>query len=329
MIHEMRLDNEPFLIIKNGKKRVELRLYDEKRRKIKEKDLIIFTNRKDNSTLKTKVTKLHIYPNFKKLYDNFNKEIIGYKKNKIKNYKDMEEYYKIEDINKYGVVGIEFKIISDLEFIKTDPFIIDIYNKIHKFEDENKGWAYHDYNHVLNVADIVENILSMLNYDEELINSAKIASILHDTGALQGKDNHAFRSYELAKKYFEKNNINLENKEQVLEAIRIHSDGFDTDNMIALALILADKLDVKYTRVTEEGKKIIGNRQFCNIEDINVNIENDVLIFNFKTNSKLNIQELNEYYFTKKIFKAVDSFCNKVNKKYKITINDEEWTLLY
>ena len=214
--------------------------------------------------------------------------------------------------------------------IKNDTLIIDIYNKIHEFEDgdKEKGWAYHDYNHVLNVADLVENILLILHYNEDLIYSAKIASILHDTGALQGKDNHALRSYEFAEKYFEENNINFKNKEQVLEAIKIHSDGFDTDNIIALALILADKLDVKYTRVAKAGKMVIGNRQFCNIEDIKVNTENDMFVFDFKTNSKMNLKELNEYYFTKKIFKAIDSFCNKVNKKYKIKLNDKEWILL-
>ena len=145
---------------------------------------------------------------------------------------------------------------------------------------------------------------------------------------MQGKDNHALRSYEFAEKYFEENNINFKNKEQVLEAIKIHSDGFDTNNIIALALILADKLDVKYTRVAKAGKMVIGNRQFCNIEEIKVNTKNDKFIFNFKTNSKINLKELNEYYFTKKIFKAIDSFFNKVNKKYKIKLDDKEWNLL-
>ena len=84
---------------------------------------------------------------------------------------------------------------------------------------------------------------------------------------------------------------------------------------------------MKYTRVTEAGKMIIGNRQFSNIEDIKVNIEDNILIFNFKSNSKLNKKELNEYYFTKKIFKAIDSFCNKVDKKYKIKLNNEEWNI--
>lgn len=35
MIHKMNLQDSPFKIIKNKEKTVELRLYDEKRRKIK------------------------------------------------------------------------------------------------------------------------------------------------------------------------------------------------------------------------------------------------------------------------------------------------------
>lgn len=216
------------------------------------------------------------------------------------------------------------------EKIKNDSFILDIYDKIHEYEDKGKekGWAYHDYNHVLNVSALVEKLLLMLNYNDDLIYSAKIASILHDIGALQGKEDHALRSYEFAKKYFKDNNINFENINQVLEAIKIHSDGFDTDNIIALALILSDKLDVKYTRVAEEGKKIVGNRQFLNILDIEISFNDEMFIFNFKTNSKINKKELDEYYFTKKIFKAIDSFCNKVNKKYIIKMNYNEWKLI-
>ena len=35
MLHEMKLQNGPFNSIKNGKKTIELRLYDEKRQKVK------------------------------------------------------------------------------------------------------------------------------------------------------------------------------------------------------------------------------------------------------------------------------------------------------
>lgn len=48
MIHEMRLNNEPFNKIKEGTKTVELRLLDEKRKTLRVGDKIIFTNRTNN-----------------------------------------------------------------------------------------------------------------------------------------------------------------------------------------------------------------------------------------------------------------------------------------
>ena len=47
----MKLHPAPFEMIKSGKKTIELRLYDEKRRKIKVGDEIIFTNTVNGETL--------------------------------------------------------------------------------------------------------------------------------------------------------------------------------------------------------------------------------------------------------------------------------------
>ena len=44
MVHVMKLKNDPFQKIKTGKKTVELRLYDNKRRQLDIGDDIIFTN---------------------------------------------------------------------------------------------------------------------------------------------------------------------------------------------------------------------------------------------------------------------------------------------
>lgn len=208
--------------------------------------------------------------------------------------------------------------------ILNDEDIRNIYNSIHIYEDEEKGWAYHDFNHVLNVSSLVEQILIKLKYDEELIYSAKIASILHDVGAILGKDNHALRSYEYAINYFLEKNIDIKYKNEVLEAIKIHSDGFSTDNIIALSIILADKLDVKYTRVAEEGKTIEGHRQYLNIIDIKTEIDNNYLKIYFTTNNNFDFEEFNNYYFTKKIYKAIESFAKKIKLKYEIFIDDDK-----
>ena len=111
MIHEMRLHDEPFKLIKAGTKTIELRLYDEKRKQIQVGDEIIFTNRVTDEMLKTKVIAMHIYSNFADLYRDYDKISLGYEKNADANPADMEKYYSKEEQAKYGVVGIEIELI--------------------------------------------------------------------------------------------------------------------------------------------------------------------------------------------------------------------------
>lgn len=107
MEHKMKLNNGPFNMIKNGTKDIEMRLYDEKRRKIKIGDNIEFTNITSGETINYIVKNLHIYNSFEKIYQKFSKERLGYLSNEEAKYTDMEQYYSQSDIEKYGVVGIE------------------------------------------------------------------------------------------------------------------------------------------------------------------------------------------------------------------------------
>lgn len=113
MKHEMKLNNEPFINIKNGTKTIELRLNDEKRRLLKVNDLIEFTNRETNEKLTVLIKELHHYPSFEELYKHFDKVSLGYKENEIANPIDMEKYYSKEEQEKYGVLGIEVSLIID------------------------------------------------------------------------------------------------------------------------------------------------------------------------------------------------------------------------
>ena len=110
MEHRMKLRNKPFEQIKNNKKNIEMRLYDEKRKQLKEKDIIIFTNIDTNEELKVEVEKLYIFNNFEELYNYFDKKELGYLDEEA-SYKDMEEYYSKEEQKEYGVVGIRIKKI--------------------------------------------------------------------------------------------------------------------------------------------------------------------------------------------------------------------------
>lgn len=90
----------------------EMRLNDEKRRLIKEGDIIEFENRATKEKLKTKVIKLHKFDNFEELYKHFDKISLGYAEDEIADPKDMEQYYPQDKQEKYGVLGIEINVVK-------------------------------------------------------------------------------------------------------------------------------------------------------------------------------------------------------------------------
>lgn len=111
-MHEMRLNNIPFERIKSGTKTIEIRLNDEKRKLINEGDIIEFENRTTKEKLRTKVIKLHKFNNFEELYKHFDKISLGYAEDEIVDPKDMDEYYPQDKQEKYGVLGIEIRILK-------------------------------------------------------------------------------------------------------------------------------------------------------------------------------------------------------------------------
>ena len=111
MIHIMKLQPQYYNYIKNGTKEYEIRLNDEKRKKIKKGDFIQF---QEEPLLKEKIIVkvddvLH-YDNFNKLLNDINIELLAdssVTKEKLNN--ALEKFYPIEEQNKYGVVAIKLK----------------------------------------------------------------------------------------------------------------------------------------------------------------------------------------------------------------------------
>jgi len=111
MKHNLKLNNGPYNSICYGKKDIELRLYDEKRRRISIGDIITFTNNTTLDSFDVKVINLHICDSFDDIYNRFNKVRLGYKEDEMASPSDMEKYYSREEINRYGVLGIEIEKI--------------------------------------------------------------------------------------------------------------------------------------------------------------------------------------------------------------------------
>ena len=107
--HEMKLHSSPFEKIKCGEKTIELRLYDEKRQKIKVGDNIVFTNTGNGEKICATVKKLHRFDSFEELYKTLPLLQCGYTAEDVgtAHPSDMEQYYSAEEQKKYGVVGIE------------------------------------------------------------------------------------------------------------------------------------------------------------------------------------------------------------------------------
>ena len=109
----MRLNPEPYEKIRNGQKTIELRLNDEKRQRIKVGDIIEFTQTETGEKLITEVVALHRYDSFAELYRYLSLQKCGYTYAEMATAKpeDMNVYYTPEQQVKYGVLGIEVKVI--------------------------------------------------------------------------------------------------------------------------------------------------------------------------------------------------------------------------
>ena len=112
--HTMNLAPSPFKMIREGRKTIELRLYDEKRKAISIGDTITFCNTEDGSdTLSVSVEDIFIHASFEELYRELPLLECGYTEEDIDTASpvDMEEYYSKEKQAQYGVVGIKITLI--------------------------------------------------------------------------------------------------------------------------------------------------------------------------------------------------------------------------
>lgn len=111
-IHTMKLHPQPYEMIKSGQKTIELRLFDEKRQKLRPGDLIRFTNTATGEMLTAEVLRLHRFESFARLYEALPLLQCGYTEEDVDTAspEDMLAYYSAREQEMYGVVGIAVKV---------------------------------------------------------------------------------------------------------------------------------------------------------------------------------------------------------------------------
>ena len=112
--HRMKLEPEAFARMESGQKTIELRLYDEKRRRIKAGDIIRFESTEDDlDILRVKVEGMRFFASFDELYAALPLTACGYTPEEAgtASPRDMDRYYSAEEQRRWGVVGIMVSLL--------------------------------------------------------------------------------------------------------------------------------------------------------------------------------------------------------------------------
>lgn len=112
------------------------------------------------------------------------------------------------------------------------------------------GYTEHSYAHVNKVAQIAGDILTTLGYDKRQVELAKVAGYLHDIGNIVNRVDHAQSGAIIAFRLLEELQGDADEIATIVSAIGNHDEGTAYPvNLVAAALILADKSDVRRSRV--------------------------------------------------------------------------------
>ena len=118
------------------------------------------------------------------------------------------------------------------------------------------GFTEHSFAHVTRCAEIAARILDQLGYDMHQQELARIAGYMHDIGNVVNRHDHAQTGAVMAFRILDKMGMDPQDVAAVITAIGHHDEptAFPV-NPIAAALILADKTDVRRSRVRNKERQ--------------------------------------------------------------------------
>ncbi len=122
--HTMKLYPQCFELVKSGRKTIELRLLDEKRKAVKEGDVISFSNTETGECIDCVCLELFYADSFVELFEQIgDNEACGSPKDATyaEMAQEMRAYYSEEAERKFGVVGIKIAecVAAEMEDIIT------------------------------------------------------------------------------------------------------------------------------------------------------------------------------------------------------------------
>lgn len=188
------------------------------------------------------------------------------------------------------------------------------------------GYTEHSFAHVGRVASWAQEILLKLGYSERDAELARIAGFMHDMGNMINRQDHAQNSALMAFYLLKEMKADPDDIATIVTAIGNHDEGTAFPvNPISAAIILADKADVRCSRVR--------NKDFAtfDIHDrVNYSVKKSDLYVEKDSHIELSLQIDTEIcavmdYF--EIFMERMLLCRKaaekLNLQFRLTINSQ------
>ena len=188
------------------------------------------------------------------------------------------------------------------------------------------NYTEHGFAHLKRSAVYARRILEDLGYDERTCELAAIAGYMHDIGNVVNRVDHSQSGAVMAFRILDKLGMPAEDIATVVTAIGNHDEGHGVPvNAIAAALILADKSDVRRTRVRNQEKTTfdIHDRVNYSVEKSVLKINEAHTLIKLKLTVDAHYSSVMDYF---EIFLERMTLCRKAAKKlglkFQLMINE-------
>ena len=190
------------------------------------------------------------------------------------------------------------------------------------------GFTEHSFAHVGMVAENAGYILETMGFDERTVELAKIAAYLHDIGNLVNRIEHSQSGAVMAFRILSTLGFSAEETATIVTAIGNHDEGTGVAvNPVAAALIIADKSDVRRSRVRnpDPAKFDIHDRVNYSVKESVLKINEAHTLIKLKLTVDTRYGSVMDYF---EIFMQRMIMCRKAAEtlglQFKLMINEQQ-----
>jgi len=220
----------------------------------------------------------------------------------------------------------EYNIITYDQIIHNDT--INTYIEMANESLKAMGFTEHSHTHINNVVENVEYILKTMGYSDRQIELGKIAAYMHDIGNVVNRVNHSQSGAIMAYRILTDLNMDPVEIAMIVSAIGNHDEGSGKPvSPIAAALILADKSDVRRSRVQNENGLAsfdIHDRVNYSVTKSELKINQAHTIIKLKLTVDTHFSSVMDYF---EIFMVRMNLCRlsaeKLGLQFKLMINEQ------